>query len=124
MTDVFRFSLLALTLAACGTPDPEEGARCSQDGVTDCPFNGSETLLCVSGTWEIQETCEFGEEECVQSQGEAVCSVGGEPCDTEGETRCNNLSDVLQCDGQAWRIVSDCFPDSCQFNDGEASCGR
>jgi hypothetical protein len=77
VTDLLRLSLLALTLAACGTPDPEEGARCAQDGATDCPFGGSETLLCVSGRWEVQDTCELGVEACVQSQGEAVCSAGG-----------------------------------------------
>jgi hypothetical protein len=86
----------------------------------------------VSGRWEVQQTCDRDSEQCVVSLGEAVCSVGGEPCDTEGETQCvddaiqqSGLSTqtwhVLQCDGRAWSIYSEC-DGGCSFDAGEATC--
>ena len=118
------FWMVALVaVAACGTPDPEEGARCKTVGVTDCDFFG-DVLICVDNRWEVQESCEGGTQECVQSGGEAVCSLGGEACDEEGSTKCVDGFDVAICDGQAWTLFSECFPDSCETDQGESFCGR
>jgi hypothetical protein len=97
------------------------GEPCEEVGASGCSDQG-DVLLCVDEAWSLQESCEFGVEECAASKGVAVCSVGGEPCDEEGATKCDDSFTVVQCDGAGWHVYDDCFPDSCSTDAGSASC--
>lgn len=115
-----RVFVTAVGLMGCGG-GPELDGRCKTAGSTACDFGGSDVLLCVDHRWSLQETCEFGTETCVLSKGVAVCSAGGEACDADGDTRCDGFT-LLRCDGQAWEVYEDCFPDSCETAGGASEC--
>lgn len=81
----FLFTVLAVSLSACGEPDSV--AACPKEGATRvaaCGFCGMVSEMCTNGAWKAQSEC-LGQAECaaatVEKEAGPMCGTQARTCD-------------------------------------------